>query len=166
MTAGMDAFAGSVLGEDDEAPTSAPPATLAPESLKIAHLIAADLKPDFPPDAYAWVFRVPWKGPVEVPTDQVDMSGRERWRSSREPHKVAAFAELIRDSGDEVKPVLMVRWPGAAKLFCVDGHHRLLGSEAAGRPVRAFVAEVPDDHGPWVTMHSRQLHGQSRFEQG
>src|SRR5262249_21219320 len=110
--------------------------------------------PDFPPDSLSWVHAASWEGPKDVPLDQIDFSNKSAWQASREPEKVDLFANEI--SAGRMKPVILVQRPGIPKLMIPYGHHRALAYLNLGRPVRAFVGRVNQDHGPWDEMHAKQ----------
>jgi len=123
----------------------------------ITNQVDGILQGDFPDEAFDWVHDAKWTGPTSVPIDKIDTSQRDTWRASKEPGKVADFAGLMQAGGEDIKPVILVRWPGSKQLFVADGHHRVLAAEKAGVPVKAFIADVPQQNGPWMTMHSKQI---------
>lgn len=108
---------------------------------------------DYPPSAIAWMHTASWMGPVDVPLEHIDwtpdaMEGVD----SRLIHK---YMKRLQD-GDELKPVILVKTPGADMLQLIDGHHHYLAYAELKRPVLAFIGTVTDDHGPWETMHDQQ----------
>ncbi len=121
--------------------------------------IAADvydqLAPDYPEKAIGWVHAVPWKGPQTVKLSDIDDSGREHWRASKddlEPYKAKIKA-------GQLKPIVLIDRPGKKAMLPADGHHRFLAYEALGRPPVAYIAKVAKDVGPWDAMHSMQDDG-------
>ncbi len=121
--------------------------------------VYAQLSQVFPPDAVAWVWSVPWEGPEAVSMGDVDASNRQNWVASHEPEKVQGFVQTLEQTG-ELEPVVLYRTPDGA-LHAADGHHRLLAYESAGEDPVAYVADVPEEDGPWAEMHSQQNLGPS-----
>lgn len=123
----------------------------------IADRVRAQLLGDYPPGALSWVDDLTWSGPVQVPVSQIDRtSGDTDWASAAgDKTKLAVFRRKI--AGGFRKPVVLVRRPGIAKLFAVDGHTRILASLALGVPVMAWVGTAKTAHGSWERTHSRQL---------
>lgn len=139
----------------DAKPKPAPPKNKAagPDH-NIAEAVAAQLSDDYPPDAVTWVKGAHWRGPVMVPLDQLDMAGRDTWRASKEPKRVAQFAKRTRRG--KVSPAVLVQTPGSDKMVIIDGHHRALAAEQLDRPILAYVGKVGAKTGPWDEMHASQ----------
>jgi len=108
---------------------------------------------DYPPAAMAWMHHAAWSGPTNVPVVHIDWTPAQMDGAS--PERVQHFVAKLR-AGKKLKPVVLVKTPGAAKLQLVDGHHRYLAAAELGAPVRAFIGVVDADHGPWETMHDLQ----------
>lgn len=125
-----------------------------------AQAVWEQLKDDYPNDAIAWVLDADWEGPTNLDVDSIDTSARDTWTASRDPERVKKFADDINDGAD-VKPIVAVKRPGSDKLIVVDGHHRTLASEQAGKPVPAYVATVDSATGPWDEMHASQIRAPS-----
>jgi hypothetical protein len=113
------------------------------------------LADDFEPDAIAWVKNASWEL-KNVPLDQIDFSGRAKWKASKHADKITRFTGKIK-SGDK-KPIILVVPPGGGKYRVADGHHRALAYKQLGQPARAYVATV-DAEGfrAAMEMHSEQL---------
>lgn len=135
-------------------------AVVRPESGEdIAQAVYAQLAPDFPADAIAWVKDAAWEGPVRVPADQIDMADRDQWTASGEPSKVAALVRKLRGKhakGKTLKPVILVRADGSDTDIIADGHHRVLAYLQAAQPVYAYVGRVKAATGPWTAMGAAQ----------
>lgn len=113
---------------------------------------------DYPAGAMAWMHHADWKGPVKVPLGHInpDMTAM----SEPDPDHVQEFVSALQD-GKKVKPVILVKTPGKKKLKLVDGHHRYLAYGELGKPVKAYIGTVDEDHGPWDDMHEHQFTGNS-----
>lgn len=120
--------------------------------------VLQQLAEDYPPAAMAWAHHATWTGPVSLPASHFtpDM----KWMDLADPHHVSDFVAKIR-AGKQLKPVIAVKTPGSDKPGLVDGHHRYLACQAEGVPVRAWIGTVTADHGPWETMHDKQLDGRA-----
>lgn len=125
-----------------------------PDLSDVSNRVFFQLQQDFPPDQLDWVKKASWKGPIDVPTDSIDSSGRKRWQASQENKKVEKFVEKIKRG--QLKPIILVKTPKKDKTIIVDGHHRFLAYEKLGIPVCAFVGEVDKAKGPWDTLHDSQ----------
>jgi hypothetical protein len=133
--------------------------------------VFAQLAEDFPPEVLDWVFDVEWQGPMAVPLDQVDFADEAEWTASSQPEKVEKFRAKIEkkeSKGKHPKPAILIARPDFPALFVADGHHRALAErelEEQGEGDRAepglwaWVATVPEDDGPWMTMHDEQETG-------
>jgi hypothetical protein len=109
---------------------------------------------DYPPAATAWMHHVDWKGPLTVPLEHIDPT--PQWLDTQiDPAHVQETAEKLR-RGKKLKPAILVKTPAGDKLQLVDGHHRYLAAFELGKPLRAYVATVDAEHGPWETMHRQQ----------
>ncbi len=116
---------------------------------------------DYPAKSLDWIPRVgPWVGPVEVPVDELDFANANKWRASHED--ISSYVDKIKKAGGVWKPIVLVKKPGNPKFVIVDGHHRTLAYRKLGWPVRAYIAHVPTDSGPWDTIHDLQKKGTSK----
>ena len=96
------------------------------------------MEQNFPPSALGWLKHARWVGPVDLPLDLVDMSGRKGWAASHEQDHVAAIAADMK-AGKKINPAIMVIRPEHNHARLIDGRHRTLAAEKRGRPVRAYV---------------------------
>jgi hypothetical protein len=141
----------TALIADPSASLKAPPAT------DIAAKVTAQLARDYPPGALGWVSTLTWTGPTRVPVTQIDRTtGATDWKAA------AADKAKLQVMGKRImagwrKPVVLIRRPGSARLFAVDGHSRALASAAQGQPVTAYVGTATTPHGAWEKAHDRQL---------
>jgi predicted ABC-type ATPase len=137
-------------------PVSDPHAPLAtPRKLTTAEEVKLQLARDYPPGALAWVDDLAWtKGPVQVPTRQLDRSDPNWKLAAADKRKIASMVSSLRSGAR--KPVVAVRRPGTNLLRLVDGHSRSLASIALGRPVTAWVGTAKTASGPWDAVHKRQ----------
>ena len=108
---------------------------------------------DYPADAIGWMHHADWLGPVFVPLDHIDPM--MKWMDGVDPVHVQDFVQR-RQSGKKLKPAILVKRPSHHKLLLVDGHHRYAAECELNEPLRAYVATVAADHGPWEQMHDRQ----------
>jgi HK97 family phage portal protein len=120
--------------------------------------VYSQLTDDFPPDAIAWVKDSAWTGPGRVPLGDIDTSDRSQWDASRpqDKPKVEKLRKKLRAKlarGARPKPVILIKWPGAAKWVIADGHHRFVAAEAEKQAwVWAYTGHVPQEHGDWDVM--------------
>jgi hypothetical protein len=119
--------------------------------------IISGLEADYPPEAIQWVKAAKWEGPEKVPLDEIDFSGRKRWRASKDD--LTPYIDNIKKG--KRKPILLVVVPGREKYIIVDGHHRALAYEELDKPALAYCAHVDHHEGPWDTMHDQQKNGAS-----
>jgi 8-oxo-dGTP pyrophosphatase MutT (NUDIX family) len=144
-------------GGRDQAGTDSPPGTVkgvvggAP-----AGEVYAVMLRNFPPEALEWVKEARWTMEI-VPLHDVDFDSENSWAAHHQQDRVRHFARQI-ESGESVKPAIMVRVPGKHRLRIVDGHHRTLAYRLLGKPVRAFVGAVPEGEDRWMETHSYQVH--------
>ncbi len=110
---------------------------------------------NFPASAIAWMHRASWKGPIEVPTSHINFEPGEMSHSPDDEKLVKGFSQKL-DDGEKLDPVVLVATPKGTQLQMVDGHHRYLAAVRAGVPVRAYIATVDSEHGPWETMHDTE----------
>ena len=120
--------------------------------------VASQLSDNFPPGAIKWVGQSAWQGPARIPLSEIDTRDRSEWDASR-PQDRPQIEKLRRklrrklSRGARPKPVILIKWPGAAKWVIVDGHHRFLAAEAEGiQWVWAYTGQVADERGPWDVM--------------
>lgn len=141
------------------APVSDPHAPLAtPRKLTAAEEVKLQLARDYPPGALGWVDDLTWAaGPQTVPLSQIDRAGPDWELAARNRRKIAEMIARVRAGAR--KPVVLVRYPGSAKLFAVDGHSRLLSDIALGLPATAWVGTSKTATGDWRTVHGRQHAG-------
>jgi Phage portal protein len=93
---------------------------------------------NFPDSALGWVTRARWVGPVEIPLDLMDLTGRKGWAASHQHGHVKAIARDLK-VGKQVNPVIGVIRPGHNHVRLIDGRHRTLACEKLGWPARAYV---------------------------
>jgi hypothetical protein len=135
-----------------------PSATLkTPAKDDIAARVTAQLQRDYPPGALSWISGLSWTGPVQVPVTQIDRThGDTDWQAAAaDKAKLQVMRKRI--GAGWKKPVILVRAKGAARLFAVDGHSRVLSCEALGLPVTAYIGTASAAHGGWEVAHDRQL---------
>jgi hypothetical protein len=149
------------VGEKEAPPAGKNPPASASSA---AAQVRAQLSPDFPPEALAWVDQARWEGPVDVPLAQIDFARADTWSASDNEAKVAKFTRKI--GAGKTKPLVLVRRPGSAKLMVADGHHRALAYRELGRDAPAYVATVAQTSGPWDTMHAAQKKAPGRASSG
>jgi phage-related protein (TIGR01555 family) len=144
---------------DDQALDRLDAMTETREDAGAARAVFRQLLKCYPASCLGWVLAAHWYR-QEVPLDQIDMSGRDRWTASKDG-KIGKHVELIESGKSE--PVILVSPPGDSKDVISDGHHRVLAYEKLGRPVDAWVAEVHTDaaSAPWRTLHGAQKRGSS-----
>lgn len=131
--------------------------------------VEQQLGDDYPADAIAWVRNAAWVGPINVPTDQIDMSNQDTWRADDEPGKVERFKDKIKHKlakDKPLKPVILVQTPKNEKLIVVDGHHRTMAYHELNLPVAAWVGTVHREVGPWNVMHSSQFRDDDGHQNG
>lgn len=112
---------------------------------------------DFPDEAINWVCAAQWRGPQKIACDKVDDSNKADWKASQpsDADRVEKFADILRNGG-KLKPIVVVQRP-RGKAMIVDGHHRYLAHEKAGKAnVLAYVAKVQSAEGPWDETHDMQ----------
>ncbi len=122
------------------------------------------LSQDYPASAMSWAYHATWSGPVNVPLKHVDpdMSAFD----TADPNHVDDFVAMLQN-GEKIKPVILVKRPGKHKLLLVDGHHRFIAASVVKQDhVKAYVATVDSDHGPWEDMHAAQVHSPSALLAG
>lgn len=125
---------------------------------KTAQKVKTALSAAYPQHVLNWVDDADWEGPIDVPLDNIDMARRP---GGRDQGKVKAIAQAIVDdpNGPAAAPVMLVKTPDSTELAVADGYHRLLANKRLGRiSVKAFVATVDENSGPWDTqMHDAKL---------
>lgn len=114
---------------------------------------------NFPPKAIEWVRRARWAGPVMIPWEQIDTTGKKTWAASHEPGKVDEFKKQIKAHDGHVAPSILVRQK-TGKSFLVDGHHRALAREELGQDVLGYIGTVSSqaDYDAATETHSSQIH--------
>lgn len=112
---------------------------------------------NYPPKAIKWVLKARWIGPVEVPTDRVDVDDIDSWAASHQQDRVEHFKDNLKD-GKPVKPGVCVQEPGENKVKIIDGHHRFLAAQQSGQGYLAYIGFVKSDGGPWDETHTMQVH--------
>jgi hypothetical protein len=129
-----------------------------PSSLAAEH-VYVQMANNFPPEAITWVRRAKWEGPVYIPWDDIDTSGKKTWAAAHQPGKVAEFKKQIKAHDGHVAPSICVRQRHGGKVFIVDGHHRALAREELGDDVLAYVGVVsPGDYLAATETHTAQVH--------
>ena len=120
-----------------------------------------------------------WSGKARsrCPSTRWTTPTRTSGRPRSQPEKVEKFREKIEkkeEKGKHPKPAILIARPSFPALFIADGHHRYLAErelEEQGEGDReepglwAFVATVPEDDGPWMTLHDEQLPGSETGEE-
>lgn len=102
------------------------------------------MQENFPSGALEWVGRARWVGPVEIPLELMDLSGRKGWAASHQQDHVKGIARDLK-AGKTVNPVIGVLRPGHNHVRLVDGRHRTLACEKVGWPVRGYVGFLDRD---------------------
>lgn len=112
---------------------------------------------EFPSPALKWVNDpgVTWYGPVNILPAQIDTDARAQWNATKEPGKVAAIKRRYKRTG-KMKPIVVIRAPGADRDVICNGHHHFVAAEELGIAVKAFVAHVPSRKGRWTSMAMSQ----------
>ena len=116
----------------------------------VAKDVYKQLLKDFPDNSISWVWAGQWEGPKEIALSRIDFASEDSWRASRDPDKVAKYAEKL----DELAPVVFVDVRGSDLLEPVDGHHRILAYKLKGLPVLGYVCPVQSKTGPWTDLHT------------
>lgn len=112
------------------------------------------LKQNYPKECVLWSTHVDWEL-KDVSLANIKMARRPG--GAREMDKVKGIAGAVKD-GKPMEPVVLVKLPdGAIKI--ADGYHRTLGFDHAGKKkIKAWIANVPDNKGPWdKEMHEKKL---------
>ncbi len=116
------------------------------------------MEKNFPPGSLAWTGRARWAGPVEMPLELIDASGRKKWAASHERGHVDAIAADLK-AGKKVGPAILVIREGHNRARLVDGRHRFMACEKLGWPLRAYVGFVSDgDLGAAYDTYHQQFH--------
>jgi 2'-5' RNA ligase len=121
------------------------------------------MQENFPPDALAWVGRATWVGPVEIPLELMDLSGRKGWAASHQQGHVKAIARDLK-AGRKVNEIIGVLRPGHNHVRLVDGRHRTLACEKNKMPVRGYVGFLDRDsdlEAAYDTYHQQHHFGDS-----
>lgn len=146
-------------GGDGGGPGKGPAATKAASAdLPLSRQVRAQLAPDYPDEATAWVADANWAGPLDVPPNRIDLDNVKSWDAYRDKAKVDRFRKLMHRAG-ALKPIVAVTTPGDDRVKVVDGHHRALAAVREAMPVRAYVGAVDARTGPWDQMHTKQHPG-------
>ena len=125
------------------------------DSKDLADDVYAQLAPDYPEKAIAWVKALPWKGPKTVSLEKIDFGARAHWKAAHDD--LTPYKEKV--ANGQLKPIILVKRPSSKLLMCADGHHRLLTYEAMGRAPLAYIAISSKNTGPFDEMHSLQKSG-------
>jgi hypothetical protein len=96
------------------------------------------MRQNFPDEALEWVGRARWAGPVEIPLELLDMSGRKGWAASHQQDHVKAIARDLK-AGKTVNPIIGVVRPQHGHIRLIDGRHRTLACEKIGWDVKGYV---------------------------
>lgn len=112
------------------------------------------LKQNYPEECLHWVPLVDWKD-QNVSLKNIQMARRPG--GAREMDKVKGIAEAVKQ-GKPMEAVVLVKTPDG-KIKIADGYHRTLGHDHAGKKmIKAVIANVPDNKGPWdKEMHEKKL---------
>jgi hypothetical protein len=109
------------------------------------HHVYAYLARHYPKDDLEWVLKAVWRGPMDVPLDDIDMARRAG--GARDENKVRMIATAI-DDGMKLDPLVLVDVPGEDKLQIADGWHRTAAIEhTGGKSASAWVGTVGADSG-------------------
>jgi len=128
-----------------------------PQKLTTAQEVKLQLARDYPVDALGWIDDIAWRpSPLQVPTSQLDRSPTDpNWAlAAKDKIKIASMVSSLRSGAR--KPIVLIKHPGSAKLFAVDGHSRALASIALGHPVTAWVGTAKTVDGAWRQTHARE----------
>ena len=101
------------------------------------------MQQNFPPSALKWVRKLRWVGPVDIPFGLMDTANRDSWAASHEQDHVDDLAGKLR-ANQHVNPIIGVIRPGHNHVRLIDGRHRTLAAEKAGKPVRGYVGYLDD----------------------
>lgn len=109
------------------------------------HHVYAYLARHYPKDDLEWVLKAVWRGPMQVPLDDIDMARRSG--GARDENKVRMIAAAI-DDGLKLDPIVLVDMPGEDKYQIADGWHRTAAIEHTGdTSALAWVGTVGADSG-------------------
>ena len=125
------------------------------EKEKVNKIVCNYLKKNYPEDCLEWAKTVDWDLQEQVPLEKIKMARRPG--GAREQDKVKGIAQAVRE-GKPMEPVVLVKLSdGSYKI--ADGYHRTLGFKNADKKtIKAWVAAVPEDKGPWdKEMHEKKL---------
>ena len=125
------------------------------EKEKVNRVVYNYLKKNYPEDCLQWAKSVDWSLQAQVPLEKVKMARRPG--GARERDKVKGISEAVKN-GEYMEPVVLVKlYDGTYKI--ADGYHRTLGFRNADKKtIKAWVAAVPEDRGPWdKEMHEKKL---------
>lgn len=111
---------------------------------------------NFPPHALEWVDDTKWTMEI-VPLHDIDFDNENTWASHHQQSKIDHFVQRIQN-GDRPHPAIMVKTPEHHRYRIVDGHHRALAYRSLGKPVPAYIGEVPEGDDRWSETHSYQVH--------
>ena len=98
---------------------------------------------NFPPESLGWIARCRWTGPVELPRELIDATGREKWAASHEKGHVKTIARDLK-AGRKVNPAILVVRNNHNRARLVDGRHRFEACEQLGWPLRSYVGFIDD----------------------
>lgn len=115
--------------------------------------VIEQLAEDYPPESMGWVHHATWMGPLDIKSSHVDLTGYSSL-FGRSQADVDKFRERI--EAGKSKPVILVKTPEDPLLKIVDGHGRTAAYCQLNKPIRAYVAVVQSEHGPWELMHDHQ----------
>lgn len=122
---------------------------------KNAKTVYKYLKENYPAKVLSWVKDVDWNLSDRVSLSKIKMARRPG--GARERDKVKGIAGAVKE-GKPMEPVVLVK-TSDGKYKIADGFHRTLGFKHADRKtIKAWVAEVYEDDGPWdKKMHENKL---------
>ena len=121
--------------------------------------VHAVMSKNFPHKALKWVKDASWTMQI-VPLHDIDFDNEQAWAADHQQSKVDRFTQRIKD-GDPPRPAIFVKTPEHHRFRIVDGHHRALAYRSLGKPVPAFVGEIPEGDDRWSETHSYQVHQDS-----
>lgn len=138
-----------------------------PSQDKVRAAVTSQLAEDFPPDAIRWAEDAVWSGPQWVPAERIDTTHEASWVAANDG-SAAHWRKKLRKrraKGRHLKPAVLVRTPHSTHDVIADGHHRALAYLTGEGRVWAYVGKVDRTEGPWLSMHDRDIRGQSGHRQ-
>lgn len=125
------------------------------------------IKDDYKEEDMQWIKFVPWRGPLNIPKDSIDLSNISEWTASKPgpngTEKVNEMAEKLMNEG-WWKPVILINTPADnEKMQVVDGRHRVLAAIKNKMDILAYVGDVgsADKQLDHMKMHGKQVTSKS-----